>query len=126
MLQSSKDVFSESGQDHLRGLIRVTIQSSELLKAFREKKLSQDDLQYGVRTILSGMDSFYMVSSTYKILSDSTDSEINFDNLPTFLLDAQFFPMYEKFITENDFSKKCRLLLDLFKLQVIFATALFE
>jgi hypothetical protein len=41
-------------------------------------------------------------------------------------LKALFDAMFDEFLLQSNFDKKCRLLLDLFKLQVVFAGLTYE
>jgi hypothetical protein len=135
MLESEcvRSVFEEPGQDHLRCLIRLTVEFYDYLQignpglrqlaknqfAAVNIELDANDLDnqeggYSIESIFSGIDSFASVTHTYSILIGATKSRIQWGNLSPQTLKVEFVAMFYDFELEVDFIKKCRLLLDLF------------
>ena len=80
------------------------------------------DLDFVCQSIRSGVNSFCDLSVSYRALSGATDSIVGWgvaSSKESFK--AHFVSMFCEFTEEVNFEKKCRLLLDLFKLQIIFA-----
>jgi hypothetical protein len=135
----------EPGQDHLRCLIRLTVEFYDYLQignpglrqlaknqfAAVNIELDANDLDnqeggYSIESIFSGIDSFASVTHTYSILIGATKSRIQWGNLSPQTLKVEFVAMFYDFELEVDFIKKCRLLLDLFKLQIVFAGMFYD
>jgi hypothetical protein len=86
-------------------------------------EIELDDLErgYAIASIFSGIDSFVSISGLYCILVGATRSKLQWPNFSAQSLKDQFVAMFHDFEAEDNFVKKCRLLLDLFKLQIVFA-----
>jgi hypothetical protein len=149
MVGSAKSCFEDLELNHLRALIRLTVEFydwlesgsvdiaaaiqqgpffSKLSAEFREdvRNASADpfnkyDVAYACASILSGIDSFVRISQTYKILEGATASKVKWDMISSReSFKTQYVSMFNEFTEEANFENKCRLLLDLFKLQIIF------
>ena len=70
--------------------------------------------------------SFVTLNNSYKILEGSLESSLKWNVTSVASLKGQFTAMYQEFVSERTFEKQCRLLLDLFKLQIVFTGMLFE
>lgn len=139
MVESAQTCFSESEIDDLRCIIRLTIEfydylqngNPQLLNAVEHAQNSLGiDIQfqpnehaqtYTSESIFSGINSFCHVSAAYRVLVGSTKSSVKWDMISKLSLKKQFIPVYLEFTSETNFEKKCRLLLDLFKIQIVFA-----
>ena len=149
MLESdcARSCFEEPEQDHLRCLVRLTVefndylssgnpQLRELAKRFQDRhrlsiqiqphELVLNELNYSIQSIFSGIESFCRVNAAYKVLVGATSSWVEWGKVSMILLEEQFVSMFREFSTEANFHKKCRLLLDLFKLQIVFAGMLYD
>jgi hypothetical protein len=85
------------------------------------------DLGYACESILSGVDSFWDLSTTYRRLVGATDSRVEWDMISSReSFKTRFVSMFNRFAEEVNFENKCRLLLDLFKLQIVFAGISFD
>jgi hypothetical protein len=149
MVESAKSRFDESELAHLRGLIRLAVEFQDYIKhgsvtvargikqqpylgltpaEFRKdvRSASSDpfnkyDLGYICESILSGVESFWELSATYRRSFGATDSTVEWGMISSReSFEAQFVSMFGKFSEEVNFESKCRLLLDLFKLQMVF------
>ncbi len=140
MLEDAKLCFTKSEQDHLHCLIRVTLEFddylrkksslfSDMVKDFDGRNhmiFDEPETQYAVRSIFSGLDSFCSVNAAYQVLSNTIESRIGLESISTISLKDNFIFMFNKFTKEAKCEVKCRLLLDLFKLQIIFAAAVYK
>jgi len=79
------------------------------------------DLGYICESILSGVDSFWDISTTYRRSVGATDSTVEWDSISSReSFKTHFVLMFNRFVKDAQFESKCRLLLDLFKLQIVF------
>ena len=62
----------------------------------------------------------------YRILEDTTESTIDWKRFGVPSLKEDFMAMFLDFDKEIYFGRKCRLLLDLYKLQMVFAAVFNE
>jgi hypothetical protein len=149
MVESAKLSFEESELGHLRCLIRLTVEFRDHLEhgsvavargvqqqpylgltsaEFRKyvQSASNDpfnkyDKGYACESILSGIDSFWDLSTIYRRSVGATDSKIEWSMISSGeSFETHFVSMFSKFTEEINFESKCRLLLDLFKLQIVF------
>jgi hypothetical protein len=149
MLESAKSCFDETELGHLRFLIRLAVEfenylehgSVEIARSMQQqpyvgltsaefrkdvRNASSDpfnkyDLGYVCESIFSGVDSFWDLSTTYRRSVGATDSKIKWGMVSSReSFKANFVSMFNKFTEEVNFENKCRLLLDLFKLQIVF------
>jgi hypothetical protein len=86
-----------------------------------ETKSGNPDLRYVIETVFSGVDSFCNVSAAYRMLAGARNSRIDWEGVPKSKFKEQFESLFHEFAGEPDFEKQCRLLLDLFKLEIAFA-----
>lgn len=126
MAEHVKLCFSESEQDHLRCLVRLTIEFNSYIQSFDADENDLNGLRYSIESILSGVESFCSVAAAYKVLVGAERSRVKPNTLSTILLKEQFASMFQAFNTETNFIKKCRLLLDLFKLQIVFVGVFYD
>ncbi len=150
MLQSAKSCFDESQLGDLRCLIRLTVEfhhylehgSTEIVHSLQQGPMAhlfkdlqeagtdpfnKYDLQYACDSIRSGVNSFCVLNQTYRTSAGATGSKVEWGVISSReSFKMQFASMFNEFIREADFEKKCRLLLDLFKLQMAFAAISYE
>ncbi len=148
MLESEcvKSCFEEPVKDDLRILIRLTLEFDEYLKngipglrviaeserhrpggyIIPSNEIEMEELKYSLESIFSGIDSYRKVNAEYSILVGSTNSKIEWGMVSMISLKELFVSTFHKFTAETAFVKKCRLLLDLFKIQIVFAGALYD
>jgi hypothetical protein len=144
MVKSVESCFSESEQDGLRCLIRLTVEFDYYLKAGNpplrklmeqsqlrlntniQIKPKENELRYSTESIFWGIDSFCHVNNAYNVLVGATKSRVRWGKVSMSSLKKQFVSMFKKFTFEKNFEKKCRLLLDLFKVQIVFAGVFYD
>ena len=123
MAKSFEGWLTDSELDHLRTLIRLAFEFSAYLKAGSQ---DQDAAQYRAESILAGVDSFYQISFGYRFLGEALRSEITWDISSFDELRKRFTRYFDELASERNPSKQCRRVLDLFKLQVIFAAIVYD
>jgi hypothetical protein len=150
MVDSAKLSFDDAELVHLRCVIRLTVEfrhylehgSVEFVRALQQGPLAhlfedlqgaaadpfnKYDLEYTCDSIRSGVESFCDLNQTYRIMSGATGSRVQFSMMSSMeTFKKQFISMFGQFIEETNFENKCRLLLDLFKLQMAFAAITYE
>jgi hypothetical protein len=147
MREEARSTFSESELESLRVLIRVTFEFAFHLEHPRTTELKDylpedpqlrdfylqhphmfDDfeLSYAIDTIFSSVEFFTGVHQAYSVLADTIDSAVNWDEISRSTFKEKFNLMFEQFRAEPVFEKKCRILLDLFRLQLVFAAFYYD
>jgi hypothetical protein len=130
MEKSARPGFDDKDIENLRILIRVTVEFHHYLRSAPPWPQFPDDpfhdMTYMIDKILFNIDSFRIVLRTYGVLVGSTQSRIDWSAVGVHSLKEMFFSLYPKFEAETKFENKCRLLLDLFKLQLVFAGAFYD
>ena len=119
MLEASH--FLDSELDDLRGVIRLTVEFFHRLQRVDIDSIDDESLQYWGGSVFSGVDSFTGLCSAYRTTAGQTRSKLPQRVTSRAALKEEFSAMYREFAGGNNFEKRCRLLLDLFKLQIIFA-----
>jgi hypothetical protein len=130
MEKSARPGFDDKDIEHLRVLIRVTVEFHDYLTSVPPWPQFPDDpfhdMAYMIDKILINIDSFRSVLHSYGILVGSTKSRIDWNAVGVQSVRNSFLSLYPKFVAETEFENKCRLLLDLFKLQIVFAGAFYD
>ncbi len=122
--------FDEDDVLQLRVLVRLTVEfhdylaSSPTLPKFPGD--TSQNLLYAIESILSGIDSFVTVTQSYGALIGARKSEIVWGTVTAGSLKDEFLGLYRRFLPQSVFEKKCRLLLDMFKLQIVFAGMFYD
>lgn len=119
--------FGESELEALRVVARLAVEFYYLLRGTDLDALSPLDLSYECESVFAGVDFFDALSGACRGTVGLAPSTLRWD-LPLSLasLQGRFIATYEEFASETDFGKRCRLLLDLFKLQLVFAGVSYE
>ncbi len=125
--ESAKPAFDESHLGCLHAIIRLTVEFHHYLNSAIIIVPDGNAVTFACESIFSGIESFVILSDTYQVLVGSMKSSINWDD-PISLgsLTERFKYMYKEFLSERTFERKCRLLLDLFELQIVFAGMSFD
>jgi hypothetical protein len=150
MVESAKPGFDDSELGDLRCIIRLTMEfhhylehgSTEMVRSLQEGPMAhlfkdlQDasadpfnkyDLEYACNSIHSGVDSFCSLNQSYRILAGATGSKVAWAMISSReSFKTQFILTFNEFTKEANFENKCRLLLDLFKLQMVFASISYD
>ena len=130
MEKSARPGFDDKDIENLRILIRVTMEFNHYLNSAPPwPKFPGDpfhDMIYMIDKVLINIDSFRTVLHAYGVLVGSTQSGIDWSSVGVRSLKEIFLSLYSEFVTETKFENKCRLLLDLFKLQIVFAGVFYD
>jgi len=144
MLESARSCFSEAELDDLCCLIRLAVEFNNYLQTGNPqlRDVAQHlrhcqggdiqiqpkglELRYSGESIFSGIDSFCSVSAAYRVVDGATNSEVEWSKISMSSLKELFVFTFHKFNAETNFEKKCRLLLDLFKIQIVFAGVFYD
>jgi hypothetical protein len=120
MLDAAKACFTVSQLDDLRAVIRLTVEFHRTLEA--------DGIDnYVCESVFSGLDSFTSVVYAYNVIGGAkTRSALQWSAVSISSLKQQFQSLYARFIAEESFEEQCRLLLDLFKLQLALAAMTYD
>jgi hypothetical protein len=125
MAEAGKPGFDEPGP--LRSIVRLTVDFHNYLETVDLDSPNQADAQYAAFSIFSGIESFTYVNLNYRILVGALESRLEWKYLTSLhSLKDYFESMYREFLAKQTFEEKCRLLLDLFKLQIVFTGMLFN
>jgi hypothetical protein len=147
LVEEARSTFSASELESLRVLIRITFEFAYHLEHPRTTELSDylpgepslrefylahphmfDDceLEYAIDTIFSSVEFFVSVHQAYSVLAGRIDSTVNWDEISGATFKEKFNFKFGEFQAEPVFEKKCRILLDLFKLQLVFAAFYYD
>lgn len=126
MVESAGPGFLDSELDDLRCLIRLTVEFYHFLRNPNRRSLDSHQLRYTCESIFSGVDSFCNVSAAYRMTGGSVHGTIAWGVTSDQSLEENFTFKYREFSLEREFSKQCRHLLDLFRLQIVFAAMSYQ
>ncbi len=106
--------------DHLKTIIELSLEFSDFLNG---EYTCPPELEprHTCEAIFGGVESFSYVVSSYWGSFGPTGSSIP-ESLCLSKLKTCFADIFTSFIAERDFERKCSLLLDLFRLQIVFAS----
>jgi hypothetical protein len=129
LLEASRSYFVE-GEGYLEALMCTAQSVVTFLQLLRKTDLAAWDstqLSDEAYVVFSGIKEFIRLNSGYTTTGEATRSGLDWRRpLSLASLQEQFTSKYEEFLAETDFVRRCRLLLDLFKLQIVFAGFTFE
>jgi hypothetical protein len=127
MVDAAESCFEPSELDHLRVLVRLTMEFRQYLQ---RESVEMADIhysnQYVSESIFSGLDSFRSVTHAYQVLVGARDSAIDWSAISKSSIERKFLSTFESFEQAQIFEDKCRILLDLFKLQLAFEAILYD
>lgn len=118
MIRSARDCFSESEIDHLRCVVRLTIEFHYYLQLACSHSYCSE---YVSESIFAGIDSYQSLTHGYNVLVGALESQLEWSALSLPSMKENFAALFDQFDKEEVFEKRCRYLLDLFKLQIVFA-----
>jgi hypothetical protein len=126
MEEPARSRFSENDIEPLGTLIRLTIEFDYYLRSKRSVSPDQERFvcNYVCDSILGGVESFRWVADRYQGLIGAIHTKSGWESVSgtsATSFNEKFFAMFEEFAAEPNFENKCRLLLDLFKLQILFS-----
>jgi hypothetical protein len=107
--------------DALRGVVRLTVEFFHYLRRVDLELADEESLRYMAQSVFYGVESFISLCQAYRITQGQTRSTLPQRISSRAALKEAFIDMYLEFAAETNFEKRCRLLLDLFKLEIVFA-----
>lgn len=123
LLKSVESCCTTHQVDSLLALIRLVVEFEEYLQRTVTGRTDADESQYVCGSVFSGVDSFDSFAHAYKILVGSETSRVEWDSgawrFET--LRSRYLELYEELVGGGTFQRGCRLVLDLFKLQIVWA-----
>ena len=127
LLDASRSHFVEEYQGALMATSRIVVTFFQLLRKSDLAAWDSTQLNDAAYVVFSGIEQFIYLNSGYTTTGDATGSDLDWSRpLSLASLQEKFTSKYDEFLSETDFVKRCRLLLDLFKLQIVFAGFTFE
>ena len=130
MYDETQPAFEDEDLESLRIIIRLTLEFADYLTHRQDGTpwrfaIASSDASYAAGSILSGLSFFYTLNPMYECLIGALPTTIDLET-PESDLKSAFTSRYQQFLIETDFYKRCRLLLDMFRLQIIFAGYLYR
>jgi hypothetical protein len=120
MMNAVRSCFSERELEDLRVVIRITMELHEHLA-------TKDLTNYESATVFSGIESFVSLVHAYAVLRGSeTHTRLEWKAVSMSSLKHEFETIYARFIEKEAFEERCRLLLDLYKLQIGLAAMTYD
>jgi hypothetical protein len=133
MADAARPAFNDRDIVHLGVLIRLAVEFYDFLNSkgpwprFPEDPFN--DRTYLIESIFGAIDSFRIVMQAYGIMigaTVTTVTTIDWDNVTRQSLNSHYVSVFDQFVDEKVFERKCRLLLDLLKLQIFFASVYYD
>jgi hypothetical protein len=120
MVDAVNSLFNPSELDALRVVVRLTVE-------FRQSLEANKITNYVSESVFSGIDSFTSLVHAYGVIAGAeAHSHLKWKAVSVSSLRREFQSLYSRFIAEETFEKRCRLLLDLFKLQIALAAMAYD
>jgi hypothetical protein len=127
MVEAGGSSFVETQFEYLRCVIRLTVEFYYLLQSADVASLDPNGLTYVGNSIFSGVRSFILMTSACSGSGIPTKSAIDWGLTSSLSsLTEQFISKYQEFSIETEFEKRCGLLLDLFRMQIVFTGMSYE
>lgn len=126
MEEPAKPAFTNVDLEELRSVIRLTVEFHSFLESTDLVSPNKSDVIYICESIFSGIESFVAMNNSYRILVGSASTTLKWEFTSLLSLREAFMLVYKEFLAEGTFEYRCRLLLDLYKMQVVFAGMQFD
>jgi len=126
MVESVGEAFTEDEQEHLRVLVRLAAEFQDFIRQVKVGTLDREGIRHGADSVFSGLHSFFTVAAAYRVLAGAMSSTLKWEEARPDALTNEAQSVYEAFLREPRFEVKCRLLLDVFKLQVVLAGIMYD
>ena len=122
MVEAGSRIFAGPELDGMRCLIRLTVEFHHFLRGDAVVAAFIDDkVGYICESVFSGVDSFALMGHAYGALPGARPTTLAAGAKSAESVREEFLAKYIEFASAEDFDLRCRLLLDLFKLQLVFA-----
>jgi hypothetical protein len=121
MMASSAVHFLDGELEAMRVVIRLTVEFRDFIRRAGNCVADAGTLQYVGESVFSGLDSFLLLSGASRTTEGAEASKLRRDIATVAAVKEEFVSMYAAFLDETGFGARLGLLLDLFKLQIVFA-----
>jgi len=126
MVEAARLCFLESELDDLRVVVRLTVEFHNYLLGVDPAPGVEDKVRYVCESVFSGVDSFDLLSWGYMALPGAQSTTVGSSVASIESLKDEFLSRYRSLSAETNFETRCRLLLDLFKLQIVLPAYRFD
>ena len=113
--------FSKSELEALGAIIRLTVEFLYYLKRTDMDSPDPHGVEWVNESTVSSLEFFIAVCQIYRITQGHVGSKLSRSVTSLTALRDEFVTRYQAFVDERSFEKKCGILLDLYKLQIVFA-----
>jgi hypothetical protein len=115
--------FLDSQVEHLLVLTRLTVEFAHYLEGPDSSSFDDPEMEltYANHSTFASVESFMLMSQAYRMLPEPKESTLVWGDASIESLKKVFSAKYREFRAEVNPEHRCRLLLDLFKLQIVFA-----
>ncbi len=121
LLEAARPYFVGSEPDDLRCIIRLNVEFYHYLQDQHGNQIDASDMEYLCESIFSGVGSLQSLKAAFRMVPGETAILPPFDRSRVAVLEQTFRAKYNELLADGPFQQKLRLLLELFKLQIIFA-----
>jgi hypothetical protein len=123
VLEGAEEAFDASEIEDLRCLTRLAVEFNECLQLVEADARPRD---YIIGSVVAGVDSFYALAHGYRCLVGATSGGVDWDTLARLTspggLREYYVALFSQLSAAGTLERKCRLVLDLFKLQLFFVS----
>ena len=120
MAESAREIgFDEKELENLKTVVFWTVQFYYYAQLPCTHRICAEYMFDSI--IFGGIKAYCDLTQSYGHFDDATKSRIEWSSISVPSLKGQLTSMFREFDGEPSVEKKCRLLLDLFKLQIVFA-----
>ena len=123
MLDLARPRFDEKDSENLRVIVRLVMEFRYFCQLGCAHKWCAE---YVSRSIWAGLDFYDELAHTYRGLEGAVESTLDWKNFSATKLKSDSLSLFAEFEREAVFERKMRLLLDLYKLQIVFVAIFFE
>ena len=118
MLESARPCFDDKDSESLGIIVRLVVEFYYYAQVNCTHRFCAEYMSGSIR---AGVDWFCDLTHMYRILEGSTPSSLDWNCISIPSLKAHFSEIFRDFDKEILFERQCRLLLDLYKLMIVFA-----
>jgi hypothetical protein len=137
MVAEAESTFLTTELDDIRCLIRLSTEFAQYLHHLETGQQwgpewpsgsdsSQLAAEYLADSVFAGITSFQSVAQAYRLLVGAHPTTLTFDESLNMNIRHEYLARYKQLLIETNFERRCRLLLDLFKLQILCAGLIYR
>ncbi|MEQ1886859.1 MAG: hypothetical protein ABL967_17490 [Bryobacteraceae bacterium] len=118
VLTGAPDWLEPSTLGHVRCLIRLSVEFSYFLADF--DSAGNEDFDYLAGSVFAGTESFQLVAMLVSVMGCETPNPLVGKQVSAKQMKDIFLRAYRELADSESFKNRCQLLLDLFRMQVVF------